>query len=166
MAAITIRKRHAIRRSDVAEIEERLQHEIGDDARLFKADRIEIAETDSAFQLYLIDKKLLIFGFEGLVFPTVRGAIERPFSKRRVLVDQGAIPYVIKGADIMRPGIVSVTDDVRAGSPVVIAEQRYGKPLAIGIALFDAQEMREATKGKMCKNIHHVGDDLWNLELR
>jgi PUA domain protein len=166
MAAITIRKRHAIRRSDVADLEQRLQHEIGEDARLFKSDRVEIAETDSTFQLYLIDKKLLIFGFEGLVFPTVRGAIERPFSQRRVLVDQGAIPYVIKGADVMRPGIVSVTDDVRAGSPVVIAEQRYNKPLAIGIALLDAPAMREATKGKMCKNIHHVGDDLWNLELR
>ncbi|RPJ54267.1 MAG: DUF1947 domain-containing protein [Methanobacteriota archaeon] len=166
MAAITIRKRHAIRRSDVADLEQRLQHEIGEDARLFKSDRVEVAETDSTFQLYLVDKKLLIFGFEGWVFPTVRGAIERPFAKRRVLVDQGAIPYVIKGADVMRPGIVSVTDDVRAGSPVVIAEQRYNKPLAIGVALLDAPAMREATKGKMCKNIHHVGDDLWNLELR
>jgi PUA domain protein len=166
MAAITIRKRHAIRRSDVADLEQRLQHEIGEDARLFKSDRVEVAETDSTFQLYLIDKKLLIFGFDGLVFPTVRGAIERPFPGRRVLVDQGAIPYVIKGADVMRPGIVSVTDDVRAGSPVVIAEQRYNKPLAIGVALLDAPAMREATKGKMCKNIHHVGDDLWNLELR
>ena len=53
-------------------------------------------------------------------------------------VDTGAIPYVVNGADIMRPGIVAVTDDVKANAPVQIVDERHGKPLAIGIALFDA----------------------------
>jgi PUA domain protein len=65
----------------------------------------------------------------------------------------------------MRPGIVSVTDDVKAGLPVQVVDDRHKKPLAIGIALFDAQELRASTTGKMVKKFHHVGDEIWNLEL-
>jgi PUA domain protein len=47
---------------------------------------------------------------------------------------------------------------------VQIAEERHGKPLAIGIALLSAEEMRTQAQGKMVKSLHHVGDDIWNLE--
>jgi PUA domain protein len=74
------------------------------------------------------------------------------------------VKFVVNGADIMRPGIVAVSDDVKAGRPVQIAEERHGKPLAIGIALLSAEEMRTQAQGKMVKSLHHVGDDIWNLE--
>ena len=79
--------------------------------------------------------------------------------------DAGAIPYVVNGADIMRPGIVSCTDDVKAGSPVQIVDERHGKPLAIGIALMDAPDLRASTAGKMVKKFHHVGDEIWTMEI-
>ena len=93
------------------------------------------------------------------------GAVQIPFPERRIAVDAGAIPYVVNGADIMRPGIVSVTDDVKADKPVQIVDERHGKPLAIGIALFDAPGIRASTTGKMVKKFHHVGDEIWNLEI-
>jgi predicted RNA-binding protein (TIGR00451 family) len=49
--------------------------------------------------------------------------------------------------------------------PVQIVDERHGKPLAIGIALFDAPEMRASTAGKMVKKFHHVGDEIWNMEI-
>jgi PUA-domain protein len=165
MAKITVRKRHAIRKSHVSDLFEELAGQIGDASGQFVSDRIEKADTDSEFDIYLIDKKPLLMGFEGWVFPTVRGLIQHPFENRRIIVDQGAIRFVVNGADIMRPGIVSISDDVRAGSPVQIVEERFQKPLAVCIALFDAADIRAMEKGKACRNIHYVGDDIWNLEL-
>ncbi|HZD42984.1 MAG TPA: RNA-binding protein [Methanomicrobiales archaeon] len=165
MAGITIRKRHSIRKGEIAQLEKQLQEQIGKSSSMFLSDRIEVAEGDSPFTIYLVDKKPLLMGYEGWVFPTLRGVMEHPFMERHIVVDMGAIPYVVKGADIMRPGIVSITEDIRAKAPLVVVDERHGKPLAIGVALYDFSEMQQQQKGKMVRNIHFVGDDLWNLEL-
>ncbi|MDI6719807.1 MAG: RNA-binding protein [Methanomicrobiales archaeon] len=165
MAAITLKKRHPIRKGEIASLQTRLAEQIGESADLFRSDTVEVAETDSPFRLYLIGRRPLLMEYGGWVFPTLRGAIEHPFPQRHLIVDTGAIPFVIKGADIMRPGIVSFTEDIRAGAPVVVAEERHDKPLAIGVALYDSSEMQRQEKGKMARNIHYVGDDLWNLEI-
>jgi predicted RNA-binding protein (TIGR00451 family) len=81
-----------------------------------------------------------------------------------VTVDTGAVSYVINGADVMRPGVVAVTDDVQEGAPVQIVEERHGKPIALGIALMGAPQMREKTTGKVVKTFHFVGDEIWNIE--
>lgn len=165
MAPITIRKRHTVRKSETAAIVRRLEEELGDEARLFAGSRTEVAETGGALRLYLVDREPLIFERAGVLFPTLRGAIARPFRARRITVDMGAVPYVVNGADIMRPGIVAITDDVRAERPSLVVEERHGKPLAVCIARFDADAMRAETGGKVCKTIHHVGDELWELEV-
>jgi predicted RNA-binding protein (TIGR00451 family) len=72
---------------------------------------------------------------------------------------------MVKGADVMRPGIVKIAPDVRKDHPVLIVEEKYGKPLAVGVALYDAEEMEACGKGKVIKTIHYVGDDLWNIEI-
>ena len=164
MAKITGRKRHSIRKTQAATLYEALRAQIGESADLFRSDRLELLTTNSGFSLYLIDKKLQIMESEHGVFPTLRGLLEHPVPGRRIVVDSGAVPFVVNGADIMRPGIVAVTDDVLAQQLVQVVEERHGKPLAIGIALYDAGEIRERTTGKMVKTIHYVGDDLWNVE--
>jgi PUA domain protein len=103
--------------------------------------------------------------YQTWVFPTLKGALEHSFPQKRVTVDQGAIPFLVNGADVMRPGIRSVSDDVKAGAPVLIMEEVHQKPIAVAVARFDAEQMRSETKGKMCKTIHFVGDLLWRLEV-
>ncbi|MDN7024737.1 RNA-binding protein [Methanoculleus sp. FWC-SCC1] len=165
MSRITVKKRHTIRKSHLTELKANLQDQIGDAAALFVTDRIERVETDTDLNIYLVDRKPQLMRHGTWVFPTVRGLVEHPLSARKVVVDQGAIRFVVNGADIMRPGIVEIGDDVRAGAPVQIVEERHGKPLAVGVALLDAAEMRGQEKGKSVKNIHYVGDDIWNLEI-
>lgn len=165
MSRITPRKRHTIRRSQAQELLSSLREQIGDAAEMFSAERMEILETDAAISLYLVDRKPLLMRLQGMVFPTLRGLLEHPFPSRRVVVDSGAVPFVIKGADVMRPGITSISDDVTAGMPVQVVEERHGKPIALGIALFDAGEMREKNTGKVIKTLYYVGDDLWSLEI-
>ena len=165
MAPITVRKRHTVRKSEVAGIVRRLEAELGAEADLFASDRIEVAETGGPIRFYYVDRQLLLFERAGILFPTLRGAMARPFSARRITVDMGAVPFVVNGADIMRPGIVAVTDDIRADAPALVVEERHGKPLAICIARLDADALRAETAGKVCKNIHHVGDEIWGLEV-
>jgi PUA domain protein len=165
MKKIVVKKRHSIRKSQAQALLARLFDQIGNSALFFHADMIEVIETNADVSLFLVNKKMVLLDTGDWVFPTLQGAIQFPFPERRVVVDAGAIPYVVNGADVMRPGIVSVSDDVKADSPVQIVDERHGKPLAIGIALFDAPDIRARTSGKMCKNIHHVGDEIWNIEI-
>lgn len=165
MAAVSIKKRHTIRKSQISQLFLKLEEQIGESAQRFVSDRVERLETDTQFTIYLIDRKPLLLEYESWVFPTLRGAVARPFPERNVTVDSGAVPFMAKGADVMRPGIISVTGDVRAGLPVVIVDERHVKPLAVAIALMDASEMRTNEKGKAARTIHHVGDPLWNLDI-
>lgn len=164
MAKITGKKRHSIRKSAITPLYAALEKEIGKSALLFRSERLELLETSAGIVLYLIDKKPQLIEQDGWVFPTLKGLLEHPFPERRVVVDTGAVPYVVNGADVMRPGIVSVSDDILAGKPVQVVEERHGKPLAVGIGLFNTGELREKTSGKVVKTIYYVGDELWNLE--
>ena len=164
MPKIIPKKRHSIRKTQITELTARLIAEIDGAANQFTGERLEVVEMNTGLQIFLIDKKPLLMEYSDTVFPTLRGALERPFPQRRIVVDSGAVPYVINGADVMRPGIVSVTDDVRARGLVQIVEERHGKPIAICVAIFDASEIRARTGGKMAKNIHYVGDEIWNIE--
>ncbi|NTU99967.1 MAG: DUF1947 domain-containing protein [Methanoregulaceae archaeon] len=164
MVKITGKKRHSIRKSQVEDLFSSLVREIGDSASLFRGDRIEMLETSSGAILYMIDKKPQLMQGDGFVFPTLKGLLEHPFPERRVVVDSGAVSFVINGADVMRPGIVSLADDIVAGRPVQVVEERHLKPLALGMAMFDSREMREKKQGKVIKTFHYVGDDLWKLE--
>ncbi|MFA5330955.1 MAG: RNA-binding protein [Methanoregula sp.] len=165
MKKIVVRKRHSIRKSQAQDLLARLKDQIGESSALFSSDNIEVIETNADVALYLVNKKLVLMDTGDWVFPTLKGAVQIPFPERMVTVDAGAIPYVVNGADIMRPGIVAVSDDIVADGPVQIADDRHKKPLAIGIALKGAEEIRASASGKMLKNLHHVGDELWNLEL-
>jgi PUA-domain protein len=165
MKKIIVKKRHSIRKSQAQDLLARLFDQIGKSAQFFHADMIEVIETNADVSLFMVNKKLLLMDSGNWVFPTLKGAIQFPFPERRIVVDAGAIPYVVNGADVMRPGIVSVTDDVKSLSPVQIVDERHGKPLAIGVALLDAPDIRASTSGKMCKNFHHVSDEIWNIEI-
>jgi len=165
LAALSVKKRHTIRKDELADLYALLGREIGPSADRFRSERVEMAEIDAPFSLFLVDRKPLLMKSGGWVFPTVKGAIERPFPERTIVVDMGAVPFVAKGADVMRPGIVSVTDDIRKGSPAIVVEERHRKALAVVVTLLDAPAIRAETKGKMAKAVHHVGDALWGLEI-
>ncbi len=164
MKKFTVKKRHSIRKGQITDVFARLRDQIGEGANLFHGETVEILETSTNLAFYLINKKPVLMEYGGWIFPTLKGAIDRPFPQRRISVDAGAIPYVVNGADVMRPGITGVTPDVHAQAPVQVVDDRHGKPLAIGIALLDAPQIVQSTTGKMCKNVHYVGDEIWNVE--
>jgi PUA domain protein len=80
----------------------------------------------------------------------------------RIVVDMGAVVHVANGADIMRPGVRDIPSNFVKGGLLVIVDEKHGKPLALGLAEVESTEMKTMSKGKVVKNVHFVGDELWN----
>jgi PUA domain protein len=89
--------------------------------------------------------------------------LELDIQSRYVVVDMGAVKFVIKGADIMSPGITDADPNIKEGDLVIIVDETHRKPLATGRSLISGHDMVENSEGKAVKTIHHIGDKLWDL---
>ena len=86
-----------------------------------------------------------------------------PLRMKEVNEQMGAIPFVTKGADVMRPGIKEIEAGIKKNEFIVIIDEKNKKPLAVGIALFDTEELEQMNSGKAIKNIHYLGDEIWRI---
>lgn len=107
-----------------------------------------------------INNVLSYFHMDEHWVPTIPLLLNNPDIIPQVVVDMGAIKHVVNGADIMRPGITQVPDAPK-GTFVAIVDETHGKPIAVGQLLEDGKTIEAATAGKLVKNVHHVGDELW-----
>ncbi|RLI85459.1 MAG: pseudouridine synthase [Archaeoglobales archaeon] len=109
----------------------------------------------------LVNGEPLLLEYEGKIYLTVYGALKFKPERWKVTVDEGALPYIMNGADVMKPGIVHADEGIKTGDFVYVTVEGKESPIAVGIALVDGKEMKEG-KGKAVKNIHHLKDKVWN----
>jgi len=62
----------------------------------------------------------------------------------------------------MAPGVRSIKGEFKENDLILVVDERHGKPLAVGVALLSSEEMKTVKGGKTVKNLHYVGDKLWN----
>ena len=79
------------------------------------------------------------------------------------VVDEGAIRFLLNGADVMRPGIRKLDDWGDAGRFVVVREEKKGRAIAVGLSTVPSAEAKAMSRGSCLKNLHRVGDKYWNL---
>lgn len=77
-----------------------------------------------------------------------------------VVVDMGAIRFICKGANLMRPGITQFGKFER-GDIVCVKDESQGKYLAVGRAVTSSEDAETAEKGEVLKNLHYISDDIW-----
>jgi PUA-domain protein len=111
-------------------------------------------------EFLLIENKPLFFFKEEVLVPTLSVLLKGVNVLPMVVVDKGAIRFVVNGADVMRPGIIGC-DEFSKGDYIVIVDETYKKPLAVGQALLCSNDLLQAKEGKVIKNIHFVGDIIW-----
>ncbi|MCW3994028.1 MAG: DUF1947 domain-containing protein [Candidatus Bathyarchaeota archaeon] len=122
---------------------------------------MELVETDFA-EIFLVNGKPLLFRIEGKILPTL--IFNELFaSMSKVVVDMGAVPYVCNGASVMAPGIVRFEGEFKKGDLVFVVDEKHGKAIALGEATYDVDAAKKVTKGAVMKNIHFVGDKIWNF---
>lgn len=133
---------------------------------------LEITTLKTTTKIILINSQPSFFYYNPstttmpLLIPTLKLLQTHPNILKTITIDMGAIKYIINGADIMRPGITHIDDNIKKDEPILIIDQTHKKPLAIGISQLSSPELQTTTTGKVIKNIHYVGDELWKLEIK
>jgi PUA-domain protein len=122
---------------------------------------VELIKTEFA-EIYLINDKPLFAKTGEDLFPTL--IFNEYFALApKAIVDMGAVPYVCKGANVMKPGIRRFEGEFKKGDFIFVIDEKHGKPLAVGEILYDKDEAEKATQGAVIRNVHFVGDRIWNF---
>ncbi len=159
------KKEHYLSKSDIDSIVEKARRQWCIDVKKPKALRIIDAGGSSLvlndeFMAVIRGKKIDDANTIILPFLASRYSFLSLFPS--VTVDMGAIKHICNGADVMRPGIVSM-DKFSKGAVVTVKDSNYSKYIAVGIALVSSSEANEMIKGAVVQNMHHVGDELWQV---
>ena len=125
--------------------------------------KVEMLEVEP-YPLLLVNGEPHILLIEDKPFPTLKAALSIELKSKKVVVDMGAVKFIVNGADVMSPGIVNVSDNLKKDDIVVIVDEKHHNPLSIGIALIDGEDMIKNNDGKAIKNIHYIGDPIWEIE--
>jgi PUA-domain protein len=150
-----------IRKSEIKKINSQIKELYGLDDFISKTSKAEIIE-DKSIKLLAIDNVIQFFFKDDLLIPTLKNL--KDFTLPSVIVDMGAIKFVSNGADIMRPGITHIDNDIKKGDILQVIDENNKVPISICQALFDAQDMKQKDTGKVLKNLHYVGDEVWNYK--
>lgn len=149
--------RRTLSKSEVKELNEQLK--ISFDVELLdKKDVVEIIDE----KFVSVNQEIWFFYHVGKLVPTLKLLMKENFLKK-IVVDMGAVKFMISGADVMRPGIKEIDDRIKKDDFVSVIDINNKKPLAVGIALFDADELQTMKTGRVIKNIHYVGDEIWRI---
>lgn len=145
-------KRIPLRSKDLSKLVENYKFEVS------KKDFVEIIDD----KIIIINKISSFFYYEDKVVPTLK-LLKSHSLLKSVIIDIGAVKFIVNGADLMRPGIKEINQEIKKGDFVSIQDENNKISIAVGIALFDAEEMSKMTSGKAIKIIHYIGDELWEV---
>jgi PUA domain protein len=123
--------------------------------------KLELVQTEFA-EIYIVNNKPLMVKVQEHIFPTL--AFEEYIAiSPKVYVDMGAVPHVCNGANIMAPGIRRIDGEFKSGDFVIVLDEKHSKPIAVGEIMYDSETAKKVTSGIVIKNIHYVGDKIWEF---
>ena len=97
---------------------------------------------------------------------SVRGLLSHIPETGWVQVDMGAVPFVCNGANVMAAGINGVSPEIIKGQYVWIREENHQKPLGVGKAILNADEILSSNQGKAVEALHYIGDKIWGYGVK
>ncbi len=147
---------------DSRDVIEKIQTFLSINLDLSKSAQVENFEPEEGARFVVVDEKFVFAAKDDGFFPFI-GCQPLVDLLPAVRIDEGAVKFIINGADVMRPGVVSYDEWGEASKLVVVKELKKGRAVAIGRALIGSAEMRAMGKGACVKNLHHVGDRYWSL---
>ena len=116
-------------------------HQIENNAQIITGKGIKILRIDDDYLPFLSETEMLER------FPNV-------------MVDMGAVKFMCKGANVMRPGIKKNTEFEKDKLVCIVEESRH-KFLAIGKSMVSSTELENMDKGEIIKNMHYISDKFW-----
>ncbi|MFQ5781439.1 MAG: PUA domain-containing protein [Nitrosopumilus sp.] len=128
---------------EVPKIKNLKVHQISNDAQIITGNGIKILKVNEDYLPFLSETKILE------KFPNV-------------MVDMGAVKFMCKGANVMRPGIKKFSEFGKDNLVCIIEESQH-KFLAVGKAMVSSSELEMMDKGEVVKNMHYISDKFWEI---
>ncbi len=116
-------------------------HQILNDAQIITGEGLKILKIENDYLPFLSETTILE------KFPNVE-------------VDMGAVKFMCKGANLMRPGIKKFTE-FEKDKLVCIVEETHHKFLAVGKSTVSSSELENMEKGEVIQNLHYISDKFW-----
>ena len=113
-------------------------------------------------KLYAVDNKPVMVELNnGEVFPMLRTAIDYPGLLPVVYVDEGAVRALLRGADLMAPGVKQIPQAFQAGQIVEVHLLEQDTPFMVGLAKVSSDEIKEGKTGLAVQNLTILRDALY-----
>ena len=158
----TKQRRYPLKAKESKQIVEEASKELRLDLEAIYSSKanVEVVESDVG-SIYIVGGKPALFKDGERILPTL---LFNEFIAKapKIVVDMGAVPYVCKGADVMAPGIVRIEGEFTQGELVIVVDVKFGKALALGESLINAENARCIRRGPVVKTLHYVGDKVWD----
>ncbi len=153
-------KRHFTSKHESRDYIERVQQSCGIALGVPRSAQVELIEPEDDVRFLVVDGNYTFVELDGSLLPFV-GSRELLAKLPSVYIDEGAVRFILKGADVMRPGISRHDDWGDKDRLVVVRDEEKGRGLAIGKALVPSAEMAAMSKGAVVRNLQHAGDRVW-----
>ena len=127
-------KRQFVSKHDSRELIAEVERSAGINLDVPRSAQVEIIEPDEESKFVVIDGRFtFVRRRRRRDAPPLRG-VGRGASAcfPSVSIDEGAVKYILKGADVMRPGISKYDEWGEAGRLVVVREDKKGRAAAVG----------------------------------
>jgi PUA-domain protein len=156
----TAAHRYWLRKNDRKTLLDKVSTKLGLHLELMFGSKPQVEVIETKGRIYVVDGRPLIAEINEEMFPTL---LFEEFLSRlpKVVVDMGAVPYICNRADIMGPGIVEIQGEFGPKSLVTVVDIKNRKPIAVAESLYDSEKAAMSKKGKLFRNLHCVGDEIW-----
>ncbi|KIX95405.1 uncharacterized protein Z520_08922 [Fonsecaea multimorphosa CBS 102226] len=138
-----------------------------------KKSQLDLVKLPDRVSLYVLDDHPLFYQhMDDPLIPHLKLVHQYPKCFKHLRIDRGAIRFVLSGATLMVPGLISAggwlpdkDQEVKAGEIVAITAEGKEEVCMIGILEVGTEEMKAKKKGVAMSAGHYLGDGLWKLDL-
>ncbi|KAJ9109191.1 hypothetical protein QFC21_000520 [Naganishia friedmannii] len=134
-----------------------------------KKDALGITKCKDHINIYTLDGVPVVWQhFDGPFVPSLKILHKYPEMLPHVQIDRGAIKFLLAGANMMAPGLLSKGGHLPDGLPAgaLVAIHAEGKEVACGIGklVASSEEIKASGKNVAVEVFCYIGDDLWLLD--
>ena len=135
-------------------------------ARLLQEYGFLKTEPDSTLQfddkqgIFYAAREIIFFRKDNIMVPFLKSkSIDWKYFPT-IKVDMPAVPFMTKGADLLRPGIVYY-DSFDKDDIIIVRDEKNSVALAVMKAIVGSTDLEGMEKGKVALSLHHVNDRMW-----
>ena len=136
-----------------------------DKKELSKKINLEISKKDEIKkngEIYFFNNEKFLIGIKkDFLIPHLNSFDKKIFDEnnfKKIFVDNGAVSFMVKGANLMKPGIENFDENIKKEEIILIKNKNFPKILCIGICKFSSLELENLDKGVIVENIHFIND--------